>query len=294
MTKRFTVRFAIVAVFLMLFNTTYALAIDIVRVNKGKSRSSIQTQYKMEILHSALRLTEATYGAYDIVTQGPATSIDRAILEVNSGQTINTFFAITTNKWEHYTTAIRIPIRRGILNYRLLFTTEEKLKHFENIKTLDQLKQLKIGLRSGWATTHLLKEQGFKVVEANTYDGLFYMLSSGRVDYIPRGINEIYTELARHQSELTNLVIEPTIALHIPAPFYIFVSPNEKRLAQRLTTGLEMMVNNQQLQQIFNRYYAKHVANAKLNTRQLFNINNPNLPTKTPLKRKELWFEYDN
>lgn len=270
-----------------------SLGLDTVRVNKGKSRSDLQTRYKMDIVNRALSITEPIYGPYEILTQGPATSINRAILEVKSGKTINTFFAITTPKWEENTLPIRIPIRRGILNFRLLAINSEKLSLFNDIRTLDELKKLKVGLRSGWATTRILKEQGFNVVEANTYMGLFYMLSSGRVDYIPRGMNEVYGELERLNVELPNLMIEPSIALHIPAPFYIFVSPNEKRLAERLTMGLEKMVENRELHDIFDRYYAENLKKTAIEKRHLLYIKNSHLPVKTPLGRKELWFEHD-
>lgn len=279
------------ALLLSLSNLSWAT--DIIRVNKGHARSDLQTQYKMDVVTTALELTKKIYGPYKILTQGPATTVDRAILEIKSGKTINTFFAVTTNKWEENTLPIRVPIRRGILNYRLLAIHKDKADLFKDIKTVEELKKLKVGVRSGWATTKILKKQGFNVVEANSYSGLFYMLSSGRVDYIPRGLNEIYGELERLNEELPGLTVEPNLALHIAAPFYIFISPEDERLAERLNMGLELMVENKQLNKIFDQYYKTNILKAGLKKRYILGIENEDLPEKTPLNRKEFWFEND-
>jgi len=164
---------------------------------------------------------------------------------------------------------------------------------FKKIKTVDELKKLRVGLRRGWATMNIMKAQGFNIVEANNYEGLFHMLSSGRIDYIPRGINEIYHELDKRKEKLPNLLVEENIALAIPAPFYIFVSPTEPKLAERLEYGLEIIVKNKVLHDIFYKYYGKDIAKSNLSKRNTFVIDNPYLPDKTPLKRKELWFEND-
>jgi len=279
-------------VFWLLFSSC-CLAVDIVRMNQAKSVKDIQTRYKVEILQSALHFSKALYGPYQIITQGPATTIDRAILEVKKGTEINTFMAITTAEWEHKTLPIRIPIRRGLLKYRLLAINNDSIETFKNIKTLDALKKLKVGLRRGWATMNIMKAQGFNIVEANNYEGLFHMLSSGRIDYIPRGINEIYHELDTRKEKLPNLIVEQHLALAIPAPFYIFVSPSEPRLRERLKHGLEIMVKNRSLHDIFYKYYGDDIAKANISERNVIAIDNLYLHDKTPFNRKELWFEND-
>jgi ABC-type amino acid transport substrate-binding protein len=291
--KHHLIKFTVMLSLLLIFHSSCIFAIDIIRINKGQIRGDEKHRYKIEIIETAMNLTAPEFGPYKIITQGPSTSIQRAILEIKSGKTINTYFAVTTNEWEQNTNAIKIPIRRGILNFRLLMINKEKLSLFEKITTIKELKKLKVGLRSGWATTRQLKNQGFNVVETSSYNGLFNMLSSGRIDYIPRGINEIYQELELFKDKLPNLMVEPKISLRTPTPFYIFVSPNQTRLAERLEVGLEMMVKNKDLLKIFINRYSQFLEKADLHKRLLINIKNKELPSGTPLKRKELWFEYD-
>ena len=281
-----------IVLFLFCFSS-FSFALDVIKINHDKSPSDSRTLYKIDILNKVMMATQEKYGPYKIVMQGPATTSSRAILEVISGETINTFLAITTEEWEKNTLAIRIPVRRGILNYRFLATTEEKLPLFENIKSVDDLKDLKLGIKSGWVTTDILKKEGFNVFEANSYEGLFYMLSTGRIDYFPRGANEIYTELALRSDKLKNLRIEPHLALYIPAPYYFFISPHNKKLAQRIKEGLEIIVKNKVLKHVFEQYYGDSIQKLNVSERKLLVIGNPTLSDKTPLERKDFWFEND-
>lgn len=278
----------------LFFYSSLTLAVDIIKVNHDQSLTDSRTLYKIDVLNKVMQATKEKYGPYEIIMQGPATTNSRAILEVKSGKTINTFLAITTQEWEKNTLPIRIPVRRGILSCRLLATTEDKLPLFEDIKSLEDLKELKVGIKAEWVTTEILKKAGFNVFEANSYEGLFYMLSSGRIDYLVRGVNEIYPELNQRKDTLPNLRVEPNLALHIPAPYYFFVSPHNKKLAQRITEGLEIIIKNKVLDEIFEKYYGDSFMRANLKARRLLRVGNTTLSQKTPFERKKLWLEFDS
>ena len=278
---------------LLLMPYLQAWAVDIVRLNKSYGQEDTRKKYKIDVITAALELTKPIYGEYKIITKGAESNIERAILEIKSGKSVNTFFAVTTNEWEENTLPIRIPIRRGILNFRLLTIHKNQVRLFAGINSVDDLKPLKVGVRTGWATANVLKEKGFNVFEAESYSGLFYMLSTGRIDYIPLGINDIFVDLEKRHNELPDLIVQDSLALQITAPLYIFVSPDEKRLAKRLTVGLEMMLENKKLHDIFADYYEGDLIKSELSRRHLLKIENNDLPIKTPLNRKELWFEHD-
>ncbi|MGJ8691190.1 MAG: substrate-binding periplasmic protein [Thalassotalea sp.] len=282
--------------FLTLFITLLAcsaMAKDIVRLNKGRSDKDVRTQYKMDVLQNILEITREEYGDFEIVVAGPYTTLKRAIIEVNSGETINVFMAITTPVWEQNTIPIRIPVRRGILNYRLLSIHKDKLKDFEKVDNIHDLKHLLGGLRIGWATSKIMKDQKFNIFEANTIDGLYHMLQNKRIDYIPRGSNEIYSEISSRKPTNPDIVIEPTLALYLPAPYYIFVSPKEVTLAKRITAGLKMMVDDGSLERLFYQYHRENIITSKLHQRKIIRIGNPSLPVETPLKEEKYWFEND-
>lgn len=269
------------------------VAKDIVYLNKAVFDNDQRMAFKLEILNTALQKTQLEYGDFDIVEVDLPAVTPRAKIQVQSGENINLMMAVTTNELESSLIPIRIPIRRGILNYRLIVTTQDNLTAFSNISALEDLKEIKVGLKSSWATTALFKLQHFNVIEIPTLNGVFKMVSAGRAKYVPRGINEVYHEIKSRQHQLNNLVIEPTLALYIKAPYYVFVSPKHPELAKRLELGLETMVKDGSHKAIFNKYFQEKIKLSELENRKVIVIKTPHLSGETPLERKELWFEYD-
>lgn len=266
-------------------------SVDIVRMNTGNLPNDVRVEYRMQILTMALEASQHQYGPYKIQIIELPTTAKRALLEVHSGRTINLFIGVTTREWEEKNLPIRIPIRRGILNYRLLAVNSANIEKFDSIINLEALKKQSSGLRVGWATTDIFKSQGFNYYELESLDGLYKMLESNAIDYVPRGINEIYGEIAVRG--LKNVVVHPKLTLNLIAPTYIIVSPNEVRLANRIEFGLEKMIEDGSLKSTFYQFYADKLAQTDLSNKQVITINNPDLPKNIPLDRKELWFVYD-
>lgn len=277
--------------FLLCAISCNVLSVDIVRMNTGNLPNDVRVEYRMQILTMALEASQHQYGPYEIRIIELPTTAKRALLEVHSGRTINLFIGVTTREWEEKNLPIRIPIRRGILNYRLLAINSANIKKFGSDLNLEALKKLSSGLRVGWATTDIFKSQGFNYYELESLDGLYKMLESNAIDYLPRGINEIYDEIAVRG--LQNVVVHRNLTLNIIAPTYIIVSPNEVRLASRIEFGLEKMIEDGSLKSTFYQFYADKLARTDLSNKKSITINNPDLPTKIPLDRKELWFVYD-
>ena len=276
---------------------TYAgtcFAVDTIRWNHGKYNTDKRRDFKIELLIQVMDRTAPIYGPYVMVESDRHRVIKRAIQQVNKGEYINIFMAVTSPEWERNTIPIRIPIRRGILNYRLLTINKSNQAAFAKITSLNVLKTRTAGLRKGWATVGVMKQLDMKVSENISLAGLFEMLCFNRIDYIPRGINEAYDEVEQYGKAANNLVVEPTIALYSQAPYYIFVSPHEERLAKRIKEGLEMMIEDGSHKALFDKFYAEKIKRANLPSRHIIEIKNTLLSPETPLERKELWFEYDD
>lgn len=267
---------------------------DVVRWNHGNVDTDKRRTYKAEVITQALEKTIPEYGAYRLSEADQGIVPQRAIQQLQEGRLINIFMAVTSPEWESKTIPIRIPIRRGILNYRLLTINHTNLRQFLTVDNQQSLKKYRVGLRRGWATVPLMEGYGYPILQQTSLNDLYNALLHHKIDYIPRGINEVFDEVELHRADNEDLVIEPHIALHTQAPFYIFVSPKEKRLAQRLKAGLEIMIADNSLKTLFDKYYADKIAKARLFQRKVIHINNPSLSPETPLDRKELWFEYDS
>lgn len=281
--------FVFLTLFSLIFCVKDVFAIDTIKMNIGRPFKDERQQYNQEVLHTALKLTIPEFGEYKFAPFSSSIPLSRLRTIINKGEIANLAIAVTTPEWEELTTPIRIPIRRGILNYRLLMTTKEKLKEFENVNTLEQIKEKWACVGRQWSTTRTLIALDFNINNAFEDNSILKMLSKERCDYVPRGVHEIYMELDKRKKNMPNLVAEPNIALFMPSPFYIFVSPNEPRLIKRLTLGLEKMVEQGILEEMVNKYYGHYLKQAKLSERKLINVGNPVLPKETPLNRKELW-----
>lgn len=270
-------------------------AMDEVKFEKGQGKDDPRMQFKLSVIEEALKHTYDEYGEYKITTNAPKMNGLRAMGEMQKKDgLLNTFIALTNNEWESKTIPIRIPIRRGILNYRILLVNKNKVNDYANIRTEEELKEKVVGLKLGWTATKTMKAMGFNVMELNNYEGLFQSLNADRFDYLPRGINEVFKEFDQRKDKLKNLAIEPNLLLVIPNPTYIFVSPKHPRLAARLEKGLEKMVEDGSLKAIFDKYNASEIKKADIKNRFIINLGNPLLPEGIPFDREELWVDLES
>lgn len=275
--------------FIVFVNNSYA--VDVIKANIGESTLDKRINFKNEILKTALDITKKEFGDYRIEVHNYYMNAKRGFMELDVGKTINVYFAITQNKWEEKAIAIRIPVRRGLVSYRLLIINKKSKKEFSTINTLDELKEKHAGLNDGWTTYPIMENQHFNIVDVDDYDGMFNMLSVNRFDYLLRGVNEIFEEVDQHLAYNSDLMIEPNLAIYIPSITYVFVSKREPRIARRLQRGLELMSTNGDLERIFETFYADSLRKAELDKRKILYIKNPSLPATAPLNEGHLWFD---
>ena len=129
---------------------------------------------------------------------------------------------------------IRICLYKGLLGNRIFIIHKDSQAKFDQIKTMDDLKRITIGQGKTWADTKILEANGLKVVKANKYQSLFYMVDGGRFDAFSRGVHEPFGELESHP-DLKDLTVEKGMMLVYRMPFYLFVNKDNKALADDLS-----------------------------------------------------------
>jgi len=274
----------------MLFMALFSFnshSLDIVKL-QSQQMSENKAAHNTEVIRRALKITEAEYGAFKLEIVNLTMSSARMLNELTAGKLINTAIVPASKLWEKHNIAIRVPVRQGLLSYRLLLVNKADLPKFEKINSLKELNHFTAGLHKGWLTTDIFKFNHLKISETGHFEGLFLMLNRHRFDYIPRGIYEIYDELATRQTILKDIVVEPTFALYIPTSSYAYVSPTETRLAKRLKSGLDKLLASGELKEIVNKYYANDIRRANLTGRKIFNIENPYNNPEDQLNYKKL------
>lgn len=279
-------------VFILFCNIPSVSAIDTVKLLKPLSETDKRSLHKNAVILRALEVTEIEFGAFKLEYVNINMTPSRALVSLIQGQLFNTFIGPNNTAWEKEVFTIKVPIRLGLLSYRLLLTRQSQASLFANINTLEDLTQLNAGLQYDWLTTEVYKANKMKVTTAHKFESLFEMLKQSRFDYIPRAVYEIYDELNNPNTDLTHIIIEPTLALYLPMATYVYVSPQNARLAQRLEIGLHKLMATGEIKSILDEYYAEDIRRANLKSRKIITINNPYDDTNDIVKYKDLWREY--
>ena len=242
-----------------------------------------------EILELALEKTYHDYGNFKLIPSDFAMTESRRLQEAKSGRIIDVIWSSTSPQKEEDLRPIRIPLRKGILGYRICFIHQDDQNIVNQVNTLDDLKQFHVGQGFGWGDIEIYKYNEIPVGDA-PYQSLFSLIGPRRFNLFPRGISEIFKEFSVYGPENPSLAIEKGMAIHYPWPYYFFTSKHNEALAQRIETGLERMINDGSFDAIFNKYNANAIEKSRLNERRLIRLENPFIPEKTPFDRPELWF----
>lgn len=228
--------------------------------------------YFPQLLRLALEKTRATDGPFEIRHfDQPLTSLRQAT-EVKNQGVINLMWDGSNKQRETELLPIRISLLRQLNDYRVFLIRAGDRDKFAAVRTLDQLRQLSAGAGVNWPSTEILRANGLPVVASNAYEYLFPMLAVKRFDYLPRGVYEAWYEQQAHAAE--GIVIEQTIFLHYPVPFYFFVSRNNPLLADRIERGLRIALRDGSFDKLFNSIPAFKRSEAEINAgkRRIFEL----------------------
>jgi len=280
-----------IIVCILLFHYLPVQAEDLFIVDPPLSDTDKRNEYTDLLLLEILNKTVPKYGPYKLEHAASYMERDRLLTEMIRGKIVNVTAQATRASWESRLIPIRIPVDKGILSYRIFIIKKKDQPLFTKIKTLDELKKMKVGVGTFWSTYPVFVANKFNVVTGENYDGMFDMLIAGRFDCFPRGVNEAFIEYDDRKNIYPDLAIENSILIYTPLPKYFFVSPKKPALAKRLKEGLEMMIRDGSFDRIFYSHHKAWLERANFRSRKYFYLPNPYLSKETPLDKKEYWFD---
>ncbi len=243
-----------------------------------------------EILHTALEKTVPDYGPYVLKSSGIRMNEARYLAQLRAGDIVNIMWSSTSVEKEKEFLPIRIPLRKGILGFRVALIAKNNQAKIDQVKTLEDLRHLTVGQGVGWGDSKLYEDNGIQVTQAD-YDSLFKMTAAGRFDLFPRGIGEILPEYARYAAKNPNLGIEKNLLIYYPWPYYFFFNRRDTALRDRIERGLRKMLADGSYDAIFWKYNGKAIQEANLKGRRVIRLKNDLLPKETPLDNPALWFD---
>jgi hypothetical protein len=246
--------------------------------------------YIDELIETILERTDGPEVVDRHIEERTKFSRDRKLIELMEGNNL-AFDAVGTKpEWEKNLITIRIPLRKGLQGFRLFFINERDQAALEKVESLEDLQGFPTGSGAQWSTTPLLEAAGFNVVRGESKSNLMDMLAAKRFSTFGRGVDEIFKEYEKWSSTYPDLAIEQSVALFIPHPTYIFVSPKRTDLAERFEKGLREMIADGSFDALFLKHFQDDIERAGLNDRKVFQIANPRLSKETPLDQDQLWF----
>lgn len=275
----------------ILLITSSAFAVDTVRIAPGQDQLDHRKAYADTLLIEILKTTTNDFGPYHLTYTPHVMNRDRSLVELIKGNVINVHETATRAEWEEKTLTVRVPTRKGLMGYRIFLIHKDDSAKFSSIRTIDEIKKLKAGLRAHWSITRVMDTLGFTIISSPNYSGLFNMLDYKRFDYFSRGINEIFDEFESHKDSLPNIQIESSLAVYITTPNYFFISPKHPRLYNRIKTGMERMVQSGTFDSLFLQYHTESIKRASLQKRRIFFVDNPLLTKETPLDSLHFWYK---
>ncbi|UUZ49018.1 hypothetical protein LP420_00175 [Massilia sp. B-10] len=159
------------------------LAADIViRYPRPESNPDERSRYPLRLLELALARADTDYR---IEISPLRMQQGRALLRLEKNEGIDILSTMTSAERESRLQAIRIPIDKGLIGWRLLLVERAKLGQMAQLRSLAELKNFSAGQGSDWPDTAIMRENGLPVYGTTSYESLFSMLESGRIDYFP-------------------------------------------------------------------------------------------------------------
>ncbi len=245
----------------------------------------------LELLRGALERTAPDFGPFELVPTPRGMNEARYLAELgDESKRVNIVWSSTSAQKEAQFLPIRIPLRKGLLGYRIALIAKGSQASMDQVKTLIDLKQFTIGQGTGWGDVDIYKANGLTVRTAQ-YGNLFEMVDNWAFKLFPRGIGGIFPEFALHSKDNPNLAIEKNLLIYYPWPYYFFFNKRDAALQQRVETGLRRMMKDGSFDAIFQKYNGAAILQADLKNRRVIRIANHLLPKETPLNDASLWFD---
>lgn len=269
---------------LVLLLSPLATAATAVIYPRPEADSDQRGQYHVRLLEMAL---DRANSEFRVQRSAVRMQQGRALLMLGQNKGIDIVCFMTSAEREASFLPIRIPVDKGLIGWRLLLISKAKARQPDGWTTIDQLKRLRAGQGSDWPDTDILRSNGFLVHGTSNYEGLFSMLSQGRIDYFPRSVNEVWNEADAHADQLE---VEPSLVLRYPSASYFFVRKGNDKLAADVTAGLEKMIADGSFDKLFYEYYGDILKRSGLKDRRVIELRNPLLPDGIPAGRQHLMY----
>ena len=250
-------------------------ASDKIRITSGAD------PYVIDLLNHILNSQEARF-SLELVNNIPTQ--DRAIRLLGDKNGIDLLWSVTSYEREKQAMAIRIPIVKGVLGYRLGVIKQSNVGSISALQNNGQLRALRYGLRGDWPDSAIFKSNGFNVLEYSKERTGYELLTADRIDILP--IDALFVDKVKTMAGLT---IDPAHVFYYPSAVYFFVHKDNVKLHDLLKNGLLNAIEDGSFNALFNQHFQEKLTKLELEKRQKITLYNTLLPASAPIYTKKYW-----
>lgn len=262
---------------------------QVVRYPAGESQQDLRQEYIHDVLELALHLTEKEFGPYELKQEGFGLVQERLITELAAQRTIDVVPLPALESGYPGLQPIQIPLRQGLLGWRLLLIRCEDQVYFNDFINLQDLNYMRAGYSLNWGDLPVNQLNFRNLTSVSGYEALFQMLSTGRFDFFHRGLHEIIGEADTFTSQYPNLCVEKKLLLQYPLPEYLYVHQDNQQLAKRLQTGLNLAVTSGRLRALALNAYRDTFYRFNIHNRRLIPLVNPMAIDDSKVDQEDYW-----
>lgn len=246
--------------------------------------------YRIELANLILARTAATYGELKI---GPPSRSDppqdRCLAQLRAGMVDLAYVPPNAQRLSDFN-MLKFDLHAGMLGYRLLLINRQDAARFAQVRTLDDLRQLRGGFGSQWGDFPLFALNHLPVVGSAHPENLLAMLAERRFDYYHRAVHEAWQEVGEHPERHPQLMVEPSLALVYPLPVYFTFRRGDEELKQRFSEGLALIQADGSFHELFLRHFGEQLRRSQLTQRRLLVLQS-DLPQGLPAADKRFWLQ---
>lgn len=268
----------IVTLILLLAHCPLSFGTEVVHYPVLPAKNDPNEKYVWAVLKLAL---EKSGKPYQVVGWKVPMLQGRAFQEAASiDGKIDILWSMTTNERESKLLAVKIPIDKGLLGWRIPLVRSGRSSLFNKTAKLSDLRRFTAGQGHDWPDTKILQWNKLNVVSSGDYETLFSMLQQGRFDYFPRSIMEIYNDIENHPE--SQIAVDQHIVIHYPTAAYFFVSPRRNQLAKDVELGLNTAISDGSFESLFQNHLGRPIKQARLASRRIIELENPLIRNTAP------------
>lgn len=250
-----------------------------------------EQDYPQQLLQAALAAT-ATEGELVVARFPLQMTSSRIIHELAKDGAIDVG-VLASGHWQHpQLRPIFIPIRRGLLGWRLMLSRPERVESIRaHLLGGSPLRTLTTGFGEDWVDLSIIRANFAHVAVAQTSQELYQQLSTGAFDFYSRSAIELWREVGVLKLDLTQFAIVPDVALYYPLADFFYVHRDQEALAQRIERGLTMLYESGEFQALLEQFHGEDLRRSQLAQRRIFQLTDPGWSLSEPPVAALWWYQ---